>query len=257
MSTFLDLYGNALDIELGSADRTSLFTTARRKAAINAAQQEFVKRTGCLTDDGEIPLVDETQEYDPGDTLTNFGDLSPQGWSIRITPATGSIRYLEGDDLRLTTIQRLDVEEPNWKAESAGTPRAIFFRRQGGALGVGLHPAPSITAGDTWDLLLKYVAIPADMVADTDAPFRLVANVLQVPSLKFWHRALPFYAAYELEKLRKDTERSLVALKMFDAQVEDYTFRMKPKPGQQVRMAVNYRSRSSRSNGRMDPRVWP
>jgi hypothetical protein len=46
---FVTLYGLELDRELGSADRTVLFTTARRKAAINAAQLEWVKRTECFT----------------------------------------------------------------------------------------------------------------------------------------------------------------------------------------------------------------
>jgi hypothetical protein len=45
--TFLQLYGDYLDIELGSADRTALFTTARRKDAVNRAQLEFAKQTEC------------------------------------------------------------------------------------------------------------------------------------------------------------------------------------------------------------------
>ena len=62
--TFLELYGTELDRELGTVDRTQRFTTARRQAAINAAQVEFVKRTECLTRSVSISLVDGTREYD-------------------------------------------------------------------------------------------------------------------------------------------------------------------------------------------------
>ena len=81
---FLTLYGTELDRELGTTDRTQRFTTARRKEAINAAQLRFLKRTGCVTKQTTIALVDGTQEYDVEATVTDFGGITAQGLAIKM-----------------------------------------------------------------------------------------------------------------------------------------------------------------------------
>lgn len=57
--TFVDLYGIQLDIELGSADRTQLFTTARRKKAVNDAMHNFERITSCTPAYGSISLTQQ------------------------------------------------------------------------------------------------------------------------------------------------------------------------------------------------------
>lgn len=54
---FSDLYGTQLDIELGSADRTQLFTTARRKKAINDAMHNFERITNSTPAYGSIAVT--------------------------------------------------------------------------------------------------------------------------------------------------------------------------------------------------------
>lgn len=250
---FSELYGLELDRELASADTTQLFTTARRKAAINAAQLAFLARTECLTKETTVTIVDGTQEYDLEAAISDFGWISKQGVSIKIVSGT-TTRYIEGDDLSVTSVERLNVEEPGWRAVSAGTPTQVYIRRNGGAINLGFHPAPDISGTDTWTAIVPYVVIPADMTADADVPFTLSSNA--VASLKPFHRGLVHYAAYDLEKFRKETGRSAAQLQLYEAVIEQYINTMKPKSGGRVRFVRNYRS-SRRETQRFDPRVWP
>lgn len=253
--TFVDLYGTELDRELAS-NSTQLFTTARRKAAVNWAQLEFVKQTECFKRNTTISLVSGTQEYDIEATVSDFGFIAKQGISIRITPASGSVRYLQGDDLTPMTVERLNYERPNWRAEAAGTPDSYYVDPDGGAMNLGLVPKPSITAGDTWVVLLPYVCIPADMSLDADEPFTIASN--PVKSLRLFHRALVHGAAYDLEKLRKDLPRSATQLQLFEQEIQKYIGVMKPKGGQHVRIATNYRpALTGMIPRRFDPRSWP
>ena len=59
--TFVELYADALDRELASADRNALFTVVRRKYAVNEAQREFTRLTDCYLKEVTIPLVDGTR----------------------------------------------------------------------------------------------------------------------------------------------------------------------------------------------------
>lgn len=249
--TFAQLYGVELDRELGSSDSTELFTTVRRKAAINAAQLEFVKRTECLTKQTTVALVDATQEYDLEASITDFGWISDQGVSIAISDGTNT-RYLEGDDLEVTTIARLNHEEPGWRAVSAGIPTKVYLVRNGGAVNLGFHPKPSIGSGDTWTAILPYVLVPADMSADADEPFTVSANALR--SLRMWHRALPHFAAYDLEKFRKDEGREQAQLALWEAEVQRFLANEKPKGSRRVRFTRLYRRVSSLASWRRDPR---
>jgi hypothetical protein len=248
---FVTLYGTELDRELGTADRDQRFTTVRRKAAINAGQLEFVKRTECLQRQASVTLVDATQEVDLEASVTDFGWIAKQGISIAITSGT-TTRYLEGDDLEVTSVANLNVEEPGWRAESAGTPRKVYIRREGGALNLGLHPKPSITAGDTWVALVPYVVVPTDLSADADEPFTVSSNAIR--SLRPWHRALVYFAAFDLEKLRKDVGRQQAALQLFELEIQRYTNTDKPKHGQRVRFARVYRALRSATLS-TDPRT--
>lgn len=247
--TFAELYGTELTRELGSAD-TVLFTTVRRKAAINAGQLEFMERTDCLPRQMSVTLT-AAQEYDLDTTISDFASVSEQGISIKIVSGT-STRYLEGDDLRVTTVARLDQEEPGWRAVSAATPQWVYLRRDGGAVKLGFHPKPSITVGEVWTALVGSDAIPDDMTTDTDEPFTVTGNPIR--SLRPFHRALVHFGAYDCEKYRKDTAKGALQLQLFEAYVARYLIRRKPKGGQSVRFVKNYRLRSPR---REDPRIAP
>jgi hypothetical protein len=249
--TFLQLYGTELDRELGTSS-TVLFTTARRKAAINAAQLEWNERTHCYTRSTTVALVDATQEYDL-ETITDFHQISHEGLSIRITDADANVRYLEGKDLTVTTVEKLNDELPGWRSVSAATPQYVYPRREGGVIYVGLHPAPSIDVGDTWVLLVPYVAIPPDLSGDTDQPFTVTASSNPIASLRPYHRALVHFAAYDLEKLRKDSQRGGLQFQLFESYVERYKASMKPVGGQVVRFVKTYRG--ARATRTWNPRT--
>ena len=251
---FQTLYGTELDRELASTDTTVRFTTARRKAAINAAQLEFAKRTQCFTRQTTVSLSDGTQEYNLEATITDFGGISAQGVSIRITDSNANVRYIEGDDLIETTVERLNVEEAGWRADSAGTPRYVYLRRDGGAVQLGFHPAPDVPSGDTWVAIVPYWAIPADMSATTDEPFTISANPIK--SLRPFHRGLVHYAAHDLEKLRKDLDAQAKQLALFEGYVEEYRREQVPKRGSRVRLARDYR-RVSGFPRRYNHRAYP
>jgi hypothetical protein len=250
---FVTLYGTELDRELGTADRTQRFTTARRKAAINAAQLEWNKRTECVTRLASVSLVDDTQEYDL-ETITDFAQISRRGVSIRIVSGS-STRYLEGKSFTSTSVERLNIDEPNWRAVAAAIPAKYYTRRDGGAFFLGLHPKPHITGSDTWTALVDYVIVPADMSADSDEPFTISGNALKTQ--RPWHRALVYYAAFDLEKLRKDTAREQAMFQLFEAEVTRYLGAEKPKSGDQVQFAQNYRRKLNVPVRRFDPRSTP
>lgn len=239
---FADLYGTDLDTELGSADRTQLFTTVLRKRYVNEGQREFNYQTSCFVKRGLIPLTDATREYD----LETVGVLAdgdylwpaPVGASLQQVDSAGNTVYVEGDEFSYTTEEALTQTRPNWRAESAGVPRQWYVRPDGGALYVGLSPAPDIPDGDTWTLFWPYVAEPADLTADADEPF---TSGTARTSLRPYHRALLHYAAAQLEKLRKNLDGVRVQLAEFARYVAKYRSDQAPPRGTQIRQARNYR----------------
>ena len=84
--TFLELYGTELDRELGTTDRTQRFTTARRKAAINAGQLEFVRRTECLTREGLAVVFSPEARAGMGHSLAAGVATTPEaaGWLVTL-----------------------------------------------------------------------------------------------------------------------------------------------------------------------------
>lgn len=249
--TFLELYGDELDRELGTADRSQRFTTARRKAAINAAQREFVRRTECFTREATITLSDGVSEYDLESSITDFGWISRQGLSVSIDNGS-TVRYLEGNELVFTTIERLNTEQPGWRGWPDGTPQFYYLRTDGGSRYLGFAPAPAITT-ETVSARVPYVVVPVDMSSDSDEPFTVSGNPLR--SLRFYHRALVYYAAFDLEKLRKDPQREGLFAQLFDAEVLKYVGEQKPRVSRPVRLMTAYRGRVSFA--RLDPRRYP
>ena len=239
--TFLELYGVELDGELGSADRTSLFTEVRRKAAINKAQTWFVTQTECLQRTASITLTDAVGEYDLEDEISDadFLWIAKQGPEIAADPGGGGeIVYYAGREFARTTVQELNLESSGWRGLDPGTPERWYERLDGGQHIFGLVPAPSIPVAATWTLNVPYVVKAAAMSADGDLPFTVSSNAKV--SLIPWHDALVYYAASELEKLRKGTERSVFLRQQAEARVLDYLDKRRVPGGKRVRLARSY-----------------
>jgi hypothetical protein len=221
--TFLDLYGAFLDQELGTADRTTLFTTAKRKAAINAAQLWFTTQTVCLQTEELIPLVDGVAEYSL-ETIIATGKyfaLAPEGPELFLTHADMTTLQLAGQhDFPRRTEAWLNTSEPGWRSSQPATPTCWYETLDGAAILLGLHPPPRVPVGETWQFRVPYVMKPDTMVVDTDVPFTI--STIVKTAMEPWHRALGYYAAHDLEKLRKDLPRSAAALVQAQAEVDNY-----------------------------------
>lgn len=255
MATFVELYGDRLDRELGSDDRTELFTTTRRQAAINEAQGEFVRLTEALTRQVAIPLTDGTAEYDLESVIT-AGDylwLAKDAVELKRVDASGTTRYLSGEDLPRRDVAWLNRYEPGWRTAPTGTPRAYYLREDGGQLFLGFSPAPKIATGETAEAWVRYVALPGTMSADSDEPFTVAGDVKRL--LRPWHQALVHYAASKLELLRKDREASQAQLRLFSAYVTDYLQKQRRPGGTHVTLLRDYFREAARASAvRLDPR---
>lgn len=250
--TFEELYNDALSRELGSSDTLNLFTTARRKAAINLAQRWFIVQTECLVSTASIALDDEDGEYDLEAEIGSdrFIQLATRQHRPRIEcdpGGGGAIVYLEGRSFQRRSVPYLDQHLPGWRS-AIGTPDTWYETSEGGQRIFGMTPAPDIPSGATWTLKLPYVVLAADMSADADEPFTVSSNPKR--SLIPWHDALAKYAAHELEKLRKGLERSAVLLQMAESRVLDYFDKQRVPGGAVVQVARSYR-REARRGGPM------
>lgn len=230
--TFTELCNEELTRRLGTDDLVDLFTTVRRQAAINAAQEWFIQETGCLWRTADIPLQDGLSEYDLEVEIEDesFMGLATSPPDIKIVPATGATRYIAGpDDFPRRTIDWLDQESPGWREADAATPCAWYDRPEGAQLFLGLTPAPAITTGDVWTLRVRYVVQADTMTADADEPFTL-DNTTKV-SLRPYHPTLADYATYQLEQLRKGLERSATFLALARSGVADYADKQRTPGG--------------------------
>jgi hypothetical protein len=241
--TFLELYGDALDQELGTADRTRLFLTAKRKLAINVAQTEFLRLTNCYVRRAEIDLEDGTHEYDLlaaiGDSNFFRLDGARELPVIQRESSTGDYTYIGGDDFVRRSTDWLDRHSPGWRNSGhSGTPDAWYVRQDNGTLLVGIAPPPSIPAGDEWLLLVPYVAVPDTMTSDSDIPFSTSSNAQS--SLIPFHQALVHHAASKLELLRKNYGASDRQTQLFAGYAADFLQSRQPDGPQHVTMHHDY-----------------
>lgn len=264
MATFLQLYGEGLNRELGSdmATSTDLFTVARRKAAINEAQLEFVKQTECFTKSVSVTLIDGQQEYDLDAVISadDFLWIAKDGAEFVSTDAVGNVLTFSGEDFPRIDLPELNREQIGWRqASPSQQPTSYYIREDGGRVYLGIVPAPSITAPATASVTLPYVAVPPDMSADGDQPFSVAGNPKR--SLRPWHQALVHYAAALLEPLRKGFNAEQRQRTLFVGLVADYLQRQRPKGGMRITTARDYRGEARRRpigrNYYGDPRVRP
>lgn len=252
--TFLEMYGDQLDAELGSADRTQLFTTTARKLFLNSAQLRFVNQTKCTKREQTIAIVDGTAEYDVEATLTDF--LRPLGDpSIRIVESGVADRYYEGRNLPRMDPPKLTIFEPGWRASEDQAPAKYYWKLESGRRFLGMWPPPDVGSGETWTWIVPYLAKPTTMSADADEPFTVNSN--PVTSLEPYHQALVHYAASRLELLRKNYTRSKEQLQFYSGFVAEYLAVETEDDEQTIWFARDYLREASGSPRPMDPRRYP
>ena len=240
--TFVELYGEALSIELGTADTTQLFTTARRKAAISRAEDAFVRMTDCSKRYASLAITTLTQEVSltaVTDYIRLLGDPS-----IKIVNDDTTINdiYLQGVDFTRREPEELDRTEPGWRGVDAGTPTSWYLRTDGGILYLGAHPTPEVPDDETWTWRVPYLAAPDPMAADADIPFSIKPSATRLPMLELYkyHQALAHYAAASLEPLRKNYAAYTRQMQLYAGYVAEWLQSKRAGGPEQVRLERNY-----------------
>lgn len=254
---FSDLYGTQLDIELGSADRTQLFTTAKRKKAVNDAVHSFERITSCTPITGLIPIVSGTAEYDVFLNFQNYISLSDNAQpAVKKTDPNGNVSWIQGDNLPRRDPVWLDSSAPGWRADPAGTPTSWYLRDDAGTTNIGLDPAPSVPAGWTYALYVPYLGSSDDLVNDGDQPFSISGTTFQ--RLIPYHQALVHFAAGQLEPLRKNYTAAKRQMDLYAGYIAQYSTKQRRDGPDQVTFARNYlREAAGRTGRARDPHSWP
>lgn len=256
MTIFSSLYTARLDRELGTDDSTALFTTARRKAAVNEALVEFAKLTDCFQRRSTVTLTGGTAEYDLNSTSVipggDFVRFSKEQVEVHYTDAAGDVTVLAGDDLIRRDVEWLNRYEPGWTNDTTASsvqqlPVAYYERVDQGQRFLGFYPKPCTGSSASAVARVPYIAQPAALTSDTSEPFsgRL--------DLRPYHQGLVHYAAYQLEKLRRDDQASDRQLQRFMGYVQQYLQDMRRRGGSALTFAKAYFRRPSIVTGE-DPR---
>lgn len=240
MSVFSEIYGDDLDREIGSTDRTQRFTTARRKRAVNQGQDEFIKRTGALVVEAEYDIADQESEFNLGaviaaDKFIRFATRQPY---IKVVNGD-TTTYYAGRDFPRKDIETLDREFSGWRNASAGRPQSWYLRDDGDEELLGIYPAADVKSGEVWTLVVPYVSKANTLSGDSDIPFN------EKMSLEPYHQALVHYAAAQMEKLRRNYQVASAQLDAFLAYVQEYIAFNKPSDGDHVEFSHNYFSAAS------------
>jgi hypothetical protein len=255
--TFADLYGEALNHELGSADTTQLFTTVRRKYAINRAHKEFA-RLGkvSLARDLVIPLISGVVNTYNLDTASANRFVAFGRAPLRLVVTTIATGKGHNETLTLRSSAYMDEAQAGWRsATNLGHPDTVVYEPIDGINYLFVIPFPVIPATETWGLNVPYAANAADMVGDTDLPFD------GRPDTEPFHWALAHFAAAQLERLRKDPDAEKNQIAKFGAYIEDWNAKSIRPPGahKRVLMQRDYIGESSRVRAGItvqgDPRV--
>jgi hypothetical protein len=254
---FSQLYGSQLDIELGSQDRSQLFTTARRQKAINDAMHNFERMASCTPVLGTIAITDGVAEYDLLGNFSNFVSLQERREpSIRRVSGSGSVTWIQGEDFPRKTPTFLDRDEPGWEADPKGVPNGWYLRDDAGTSYVGLTPPPGPAAsGETWTLYVPYLASSDDMVSDGDQPFTINGIVFAI--LAPYHQALVHYAAGLLEPLRKNYSGAQRQMGLYAGYVAQYETKKRKDGPNQITMRRTYLRDAQRPSRPVDPHRFP
>ena len=259
---FSEMYSSALDHELGTDDSTRLFTTLRRQRAVNRGHLEFCDLTQCAIRQSTLTCSNGVREYNllstvniPGGDYLRMAPQLPE-YQLLSSGSSKSTTFIAGPDLLpRREVQWLNQYDPGWRGSTGGTPTAYYERMDGGQRLFGLTPPPLITSSESGKVLLPYYAKPSSMTADTHVPFTFVNTTAVTTTredLEPYHQALVHYAAYQLEKLRRDWEASERQLQLFLGYVTRYKVQSEPVGGQQVRFGRNYFTEVRQQRGRDD-----
>lgn len=261
--TFETLYAGQLDYELGSNDSVVLFTTARRKAAVNEGLREFAELTECWTRSATVTCSNAVGAYNLTSTVNvpggDFVRLAVDGPEYRYTDASSNVTYTHGDDLPRRDVEWLNAHESGWRdSTGAITPQSYYLDADGGALSLGLYPPPTLsttsTSGPYGALIVPYVARPSSLVDSTSIPYTDTSGVTRTDLVPF-HQAIVHYAAHQLEKLRKDDAASDRQLTKFLAYVTRYVQSTRKKGGESIRPARSYFTAARNGRGDGGPRA--
>ena len=257
---FERLYSDELNLALNSADSNTLYTTARRKQAINDAQADFCDLTECLIRQSTVTVSCNTVEYALTSSAvlgsTAFSRLAAQGVEYRLVSSGASpttITRLAGDaDFPRKDIDWRNSETPGWRMSTTPTtPTGYYLRPDGASLYLGLDQPPLVRSSQTATLLVPFVARPAEMTSTGDVPFD------SRPDLALYHRALPHGAAAKLLLLTGDAPRAEVQQQIFQSFVLRYLASQRPKGGTTVRLSKTYlRHKSVDGDGLIPPSQW-
>lgn len=229
MTQFSSLYSARLDEELGSADSTVLFTTARRKSAVNKGLVEFARLTKCFVKRSSITIAGGTAEYDLNSTLVipagDFTEFGVEQVQFVYTDASSNVTVLAGDDLPRRDIDWLNRYEPGWQVSTVASsvsqlPAMYYDRWENGARYLGFWPTPFTGSSASAKAYVPYVATPQPITVDTVEPFTVGSAVRG--DLRPYHQAAVHFAAHQLEKLRRDDQASMGQLQKFIAYVTQY-----------------------------------
>lgn len=259
---FSHLYSSALDQELGTDDSTVLFTTDRRKRAINQAHLQWCDLTECAIRQSTVTCSNGVGEYNLLSTVNTYGDFLKLGkqqpeFLLISSGSSASTQFIAGDDFPRRDINWLNQNDPGWRSSTGATPESYYERMDGGRRFFGLVPPPRITSSQAGKVLLPYVAKPSSMTSDTDVPFTFGSTVRD--DLEPYQQALVHYAASELEKLRLNAEGVKSQLELFQGYLTRFLRGMEPKGPKVIRTARNYFTeiRNRRSGNRDDSTPWP
>jgi hypothetical protein len=253
VATFQFLYDDALHTELGTNDTAVLFTTAKRKKAINEGLRQFAALTECWVKESTIDSTQGTQEFNLNSTTVipsgDYVRMATDGPAFILSDSNGIQQALTGDLFPQVSIPYLDNAESGWRSTITSYPTGWYLKKRGGALVFGLdRPLGLSTAStQTAKILLPYVAKPSSMTSDTDVPFTV--STQSRSDLEEFHQALAHFGAHRLELLRKDKEASQQQLKEFLGYVQRYHDEHRPKGNRAVRTAIPYFGRA-RHGGR-------
>lgn len=247
MTQFSSLYGSRLDRELGSADSTQLFTTARRKAAINEGVQQFADLTECHRswEEPDWRSQQTTINLSTAIGAANLARLEAEGPIFTHTDTAGNVTIVGGDDLPRVDRAWLTRYRPGWQHSTVSTgtlqmPSAYYVAQEDGQLLLGVHPTPSKgSTAATLTVRILYVARPATLTSDTDEPFTDADGNVRA-DLRIYHQAVVHYAAAQLEKFRRDTQASAEQMQAFMGYVQRFVGASKRKGGQAIALATSY-----------------
>lgn len=247
MVAFSSLYGTRLDRELGTDDSTVLFTTARRKSAVNEAAFEFSQLTNCLTRWVTFTGTGGTSEYDLNSTTIiaagDFGGFANEPVEFTYTDASSHVTILSGDSLPRRDISWLDQYRPSWRLSTVASsvaqlPQIYYQRIDGAQYLLGFTPVPSTGSSASFTVKVPYQADAPTMVNDADQPFTFAGA--NRTDLAQYHQGLVHFAAHHLEKLRRDDQASDRQLQKFLGYVSRYLQNQIQKGPKAIRQARNY-----------------